>query len=243
MVDTIHRELDARLSSVVEELSRQWSYLAENAVRNPALRSVMAELCRAVHDAVAQSRRLSRVAQSSRRKATTPKVRSSNRALPEARLRKVMAFIDTSLDQRLDVATLAAVAGMSPGHFAATFKCATGMPPHEAVTCRRVARSQELLAEETLSVAAIGCQLGFSSHSHFCTAFRRRTGLSPTAWRRLQRGRTRPVNHHTQSTFSVNTRSYSEKSESHQQFGRDMMGRATEPPRHTDTGASRPGTA
>ncbi|HEX2117524.1 MAG TPA: hypothetical protein VHM01_24245 [Alphaproteobacteria bacterium] len=30
-------------------------------------------------------------------------------------------------------------------------------------------------------------QLGFSSHPHFCTAFHRRTGLSPPAWRAQRR--------------------------------------------------------
>jgi AraC family transcriptional regulator len=52
------------------------------------------------------------------------------------------------------------------------FKRATGVTPHEAVTRRRLARSQELLVDESLTIAQIGCQLGFSSQAHFCTAFR-----------------------------------------------------------------------
>ncbi len=103
--------------------------------------------------------------------------------LPAARLRRVMSYIDASLDEPLTVVTLASVAGMSRSHFATLFKRSTGVSPHEAVLRRRVVRATQLLREDIESIAAIGCQLGFSSQAHFTTAFRKRVGLTPSAFR------------------------------------------------------------
>ena len=215
MVDTFPHNLHARVASLVDDFSRHRSAFAEHAARNAALLLTMAQLCQALRDAAAQSRVVRRLARGNQRRTSPAKQASRPQAcaLPAARLRKVMTFINASLDQRLDVPSLAAVAGMSPGYFTAMFKRATGLTPHEAVTQRRLARSQELLADESLTVAAIGYQLGFSSHAHFCTAFRRRVGLSPTAWRAQQRRRA--INHRGNSSFSMNTKSSSQDFESH----------------------------
>jgi AraC-like DNA-binding protein len=244
MVKKSRRAFDAQLMRVVAELSARRSSLTRHAAKNSALRLALAQLCRTVRKAVSQSRQqLRRMAQPDGRKRPAAARAGQQRivALPTARLRRVLAHIDASMDQRLDVPSLAAVAGMSTGHFAAMFKCATGLTPHEAVTRRRLARSQELLVDGSLTIAQIGCQLGFSSQAHFCTAFRGRTGLSPTAWRAQQRARA--VNQREYPIFSTNTKSSSEKFESHEDIGRVFIDVVTEPPRHSDTGASRPGTA
>ena len=40
---------------------------------------------------------------------------------------------------------MAAVAHLSPYHFARQFKAATGLPPHQYVIARRVERAKQLL--------------------------------------------------------------------------------------------------
>jgi AraC-like DNA-binding protein len=72
---------------------------------------------------------------------------------------------------------------MSPAHFATRFRQATGLPPHEAVIRLRLARSKELLADESRTIAAISADLGFSSQAHFTTVFRQRFGVTPAEWR------------------------------------------------------------
>jgi AraC family transcriptional regulator len=99
-----------------------------------------------------------------------------------------MAYIDASLGEPLTVPVLAGVAGMSPSHFTALFKHSTGVPPHEAVLRRRIARAKELLEDDARTIAAIGCQLGFSSQAHFTTVFRRRVGMAPSTFRRGRAG-------------------------------------------------------
>jgi AraC family transcriptional regulator len=52
---------------------------------------------------------------------------------------------------------------------------------------KRIARAQDLLlAEPGLTIDEIAVRAGFGSSSHFSSKFRRETGYSPTAFRRLQ---------------------------------------------------------
>jgi AraC family transcriptional regulator len=232
------------LARLVAELSHMRSALTRHAEQNAALCLSVQQLCQTVREAVVQNRRrVSELARGDSR-GMRPVYASRRRTggLTPARLHRVIDHIETSLSERLDVASLAAVAGMSRGHFAAMFKQTTGLSPHQAVMRHRLERSKILLADETLSIAEIGCQLGFSSQAHFSTLFRRQAGLSPQVWRRRHHTRA-SQNQSRHSINSENTKKRSEDSESQDRLGRALMGAVTEPPYHADTGASRPGTA
>jgi AraC-like DNA-binding protein len=60
----------------------------------------------------------------------------------------------------------------------------TGTTPHRYVLRARIERAQELLRMTGLSVAEIAAAVGFAGQSHFCTAFSRETGVTPTRYRR-----------------------------------------------------------
>jgi AraC-like DNA-binding protein len=102
-------------------------------------------------------------------------------ALPERRLRRVAAHIDSNLELRL--ADLGAVVHMSPYHFARLFKQATGLPPHRFILQRRIAVAAALLADSTRSIRSVALTVGFTTASHFATTFRRVTGVTPSAFR------------------------------------------------------------
>ena len=61
---------------------------------------------------------------------------------------------------------------------------ATGLAPHQWQLGRRMARAQALLTGSSRSIAEIALACGFSSQSHFATAFREAVGVSPGRWRR-----------------------------------------------------------
>jgi AraC-like DNA-binding protein len=247
MVDTKCRDIDARLASIAEEFSRTRAALVHHAAENETLRKAMAQLCRALHESLRQSRRrINEIA--NRDKVRTGRSKSAHRrngvGLAPTRLRKVLEYIDASLAERLDVATLASVAGMSPSHFAVMFKQSTGLPPHEAVMRRRLARARQLLADESRTIASIGSQLGFSSQAHFATVFRRRIGVPPNVWRaEFRRASTAAHNQSWKSLISTDAESRPQKSESQRRPVRALMEAVTEAPHHADTGASHPGTA
>jgi AraC-like DNA-binding protein len=194
MFDARSPATEERLARVMDDLAHYLSNRCRVEQNDQALQAQTLQLRDDLRRAVAHSRRcILDIAQSARAangpapsRAGQPTPRRPG--LPAARLRRVLSYIDASLAEPVTVADLACVAGMSSSHFATLFKRSTGVAPHEAVLRRRIARAKELLREDGLTIAAIGCQLGFSSQAHFTTVFRRRAGLTPSAFRVRRRG-------------------------------------------------------
>jgi AraC family transcriptional regulator len=81
---------------------------------------------------------------------------------------------------------LGELAGTSIRHFERAFRQAMDVPPHAYVVRKRISRAQDLLlSEPALTIDEIAVRAGFTSSSHFSSRFRRQTGYSPTAFRRL----------------------------------------------------------
>jgi AraC-like DNA-binding protein len=72
--------------------------------------------------------------------------------------------------------------GASRGHLAEVFREVVGVSPYRYQLQLRLARAQELLMESD-DLAQLALDLGFSSHSHFTTAFRHRFGETPAHFR------------------------------------------------------------
>ena len=79
---------------------------------------------------------------------------------------------------------MAAVAQLSPYHFARQFKAATGLPPHQYVIARRVERAKQLLqGDAELSLGQVANAAGFSDQSQFTQHFKRLVGVTPGQFR------------------------------------------------------------
>lgn len=98
--------------------------------------------------------------------------------------RVVTAYIEEHLAEPISLATLARLVHLSPYHFCRTFKQSFGMPPHRYHTSRRIERAKQMLVQPAYSVTDIGLTVGFSETSSFTAAFRKATGLTPTAYHR-----------------------------------------------------------
>ena len=106
--------------------------------------------------------------------------------LPARRLKLILDYIEENLAQPIALRQLGELAGMSTRHFERAFRQAIGAPPHVYVLRKRVARAQNLLlSEHGLTIDDIALRAGFSSSSHLASMFRRQTGYTPTAFRRL----------------------------------------------------------
>jgi AraC family transcriptional regulator len=104
-------------------------------------------------------------------------------ALPRGRLRAVAEFVEGHLEAGLSLEQMAAVARLSPYHFARQFKAATGLPPHQYVILRRVERAKQLLQGGDLSLADVALRAGFSDQSQFGHHFKRIVGVTPGQFR------------------------------------------------------------
>jgi AraC family transcriptional regulator len=94
-------------------------------------------------------------------------------------LRYVIEYIHDNLDQPLTLDELSHVAGLSPYHFARTFKQLTGVTPHHYVLNARVEQAKGLLLQGKLTIAEIAYQVGFFDQSHFTRSFKRLVGVTP----------------------------------------------------------------
>jgi AraC-like DNA-binding protein len=104
--------------------------------------------------------------------------------LAKWRLKRAIEYIEASLAESVSVADIASAAGLTRMHFAAQFKAATGMRPHEYLLRRRIERAQEKLAGTGMSLVDVALSVGFQTQPHFTTVFRRIVGEPPRAWRR-----------------------------------------------------------
>lgn len=111
-------------------------------------------------------------------------VGGSDGMLPRGRLRAIVEYVEEHLDASPSLQEMAAVARISPYHFARQFKRATGLPPYQFVIARRVERAKDLLqAQAGLSLAQVALRAGFTDQSQFSNHFKRLVGVTPGRFR------------------------------------------------------------
>ncbi len=100
-----------------------------------------------------------------------------------ARLRRARDAMDRDYAQPLDVAELARVALMSPGHFSRSFRAAYGETPYSYLMTRRIERAKALLRRGDLTVTEVCFAVGCSSLGSFSSRFTELVGESPSGYR------------------------------------------------------------
>lgn len=101
--------------------------------------------------------------------------------------RKVKELLVSS-DEPLSLTRIGRIVGASPAYLTDLFRRTEGMPIYRYQTRLRLARALNRLAA-TDDITDLALELGFSSHSHFSSAFRRTFGLTPSAHRDAVRRR------------------------------------------------------
>jgi AraC family transcriptional regulator len=118
---------------------------------------------------------------------------NTGRAIADARIngglaawqrRKAVAYIEEHLAEPISLAALADLVGLSACYFCRAFRQSFAMPPQRYQLSQRIERAKTLLAKHTASVTDVSYAVGYNDTSAFCTAFRRLTGLTPSAYRR-----------------------------------------------------------
>lgn len=109
-------------------------------------------------------------------------------ALAKWRLRRATDYVDAHLTEAVSLADLASASGLTCMHFAAQFRAATGLRPHEYLLRRRIETAQDLLANTDLPLVEAALSVGFQTQAHFTTVFKRFVGQTPAQWRRANDG-------------------------------------------------------
>ncbi len=113
---------------------------------------------------------------------TSERSRESSKLAPW-RLKRAIDYVESRLDERISLAEVASSAGLTRMHFAAQFRAATGLRPHEYLLRRRIERAQEMLVGTGMSLVDVALSVGFQTQSHFTSVFKRYAGQAPRAWR------------------------------------------------------------
>jgi AraC family transcriptional regulator len=113
---------------------------------------------------------------------------ASNPLTPQV-LAKVRDYVEEHLSQRILVADLAAVAGLSPNGFAHAYSERTRQPPHQFVLGLRLERAASLLRQPCPGLAEVAAACGFASQQHLTHTMRRRLGTTPARYRDLHADR------------------------------------------------------
>jgi AraC-like DNA-binding protein len=113
-----------------------------------------------------------------------PAAVADDKGLAPWQLRRIVEYLDAHLPGRVDLAHLAALAGLSQSHFSRAFKASTGMAPYRWQLDARIRRAQALLIDTRASLDQVAQTTGFADAVHFGRTFRKITGATPAAWRR-----------------------------------------------------------
>jgi transcriptional regulator GlxA family with amidase domain len=117
-------------------------------------------------------------------RALVPGMREEVRARSSAGLEPTRRWAAGRLEQPLDVAAMAAHAGVSPRTFARRFRAEAGTTPLQWLLGRRVLEARRLLEASDLPVEDVAWRCGFGTAASLREHFRRATATTPSAYRR-----------------------------------------------------------
>ena len=112
----------------------------------------------------------------------------TRRALVERALR----YMISHADRRVGLTEIGDAVGASPTYLTQAFRDIVGIPLYRYEINLRLARARDLVSGYD-DLATLALNFGFSSHSHFATAFRRAYGCTPAEFRSEVRAAHSPV--------------------------------------------------
>ena len=99
-------------------------------------------------------------------------------------IKKVMAYVEENLQNKISLKDLAGICLMSEKYFCSFFKKQTNLTPIEYINRVRISKACDLLSLSTMNVTEISLECGFESLSYFIRQFKKITGVSPSEYKK-----------------------------------------------------------
>lgn len=93
-------------------------------------------------------------------------------------------FFENFRDRDFSIREVEQTSGMSEVHFRRLFKSLHGMSPQQFLLSLRINAAKELLLSSDMSLKEISESSGFSDNCYFSRIFRKKTGFSPSEYRK-----------------------------------------------------------
>lgn len=103
-------------------------------------------------------------------------------------LHRTVEFIHDLHCERLTLNTVAGVAGVHPVHVCRTFHRVFGCTFGAYLSQTGLRRAFDLLQGSSKPLVDVALECGFADQAHMCRKFKRCTGITPSAYRKLVRG-------------------------------------------------------
>lgn len=100
-------------------------------------------------------------------------------------LKDVIEYINTNIDQKIDITELSSITKWSHHHFIRIFTKYIKKTPYQYILGKKIEKAKSIIGETDTSLSLIANDLGFSSYSNFCNAFKKETGKAPEMFRKL----------------------------------------------------------
>lgn len=102
-------------------------------------------------------------------------------------LSKINRYISENIDRKINISEIADLIPLSVYHFSRVIKHQTGMSPHQYITEKRIEMAKSMLKDNQKPLTDVALECGFSNQSHFTTAFKNATQITPGLYRRIAR--------------------------------------------------------
>lgn len=103
-------------------------------------------------------------------------------------VRKIMKYVHQNLNTKITLEDIGREAFFSPIYCDTLFKKETGRSIIDYIIEKRIDEAKRLLLEGSVSLSTVSEMLGFHDYNYFSRVFKKRTGYTPSAYRRLMMG-------------------------------------------------------
>jgi LacI family transcriptional regulator len=116
-----------------------------------------------------------------------PRASTDTFAVSDERVRRALGYIRGHLDATLDVPAVVDATGVSRRVLEAAFRAALGRSILHEIRRQKLNAASRLLTHTDFAIPLVAERSGFVTPEYLATAFKRRHGMTPTAWRRERR--------------------------------------------------------
>lgn len=116
-------------------------------------------------------------------------------------IEKGIHYINKYFNKQITIDDVAVYAGYSKSHFCRCFKEITGYTVATYINMQKIKYARNMLTESNMNINEIAAECGFNSEAYFSTTFKKYTGTSPSALKKLKERTSRPRTISTDDQF------------------------------------------